>query len=146
MKASKYSFSCRTVWANLEALESRLLFSSTIRINVGGGTYKDVSGNSWAADAHVSGGTVSKMPSYAVANTSDDPLYYTRRWGNMDYAIPVTNATKAVKMSTLPSIVIVSTCAMVTGINVFNTWMPASARSRPSPAPNSASKTLSVRN
>ena len=68
------------------------------------------------------------------------------RAGARPNPIPVTMATNAVKISTLASMLIVCTCAIVAGMNVFSIRMPPTARSKPNPAPNTASKTLSVRN
>ncbi len=62
--------------------------SSIIRIDVASSAaYTDASGKLWAKDAFFTGGTASTA-AYDVANTTSDPLYYTRRWGNFDYHIP----------------------------------------------------------
>jgi N-acetylneuraminic acid mutarotase len=63
-----------------------------IRINAGGWGYTDTAGHAWAADMDYTGG-VASTGSYAVAGTSDDPLFYTRRWGSMSYNIPVVNGS-----------------------------------------------------
>ena len=35
---------------------------------------------------------------YAVANTSDDPIYSARRFGNFTYSIPVSNGTHTLRL------------------------------------------------
>ncbi|HZN66151.1 MAG TPA: kelch repeat-containing protein [Tepidisphaeraceae bacterium] len=81
-----------------EPLEPRLFLHAvspaplpTIRINVGGATpFTDSAGNVWEADRGFTGGTASRS-SYGVANTTDDRLYYERRWGPFTYSLPVDN-------------------------------------------------------
>ncbi len=62
-------------------------------------TFTDSHSVQWSADtgAGWSGGTVS-TGSYAVANTIDDPLYYTRRYGNMTYTKPADNGVYTLKL------------------------------------------------
>jgi hypothetical protein len=80
--------------ALIEALETRTLMATdgAIRIDAGGGPYIDAAGHAWSADMYSSGGTVS-TGAYSVAGTTDDPLFYTRRWGSYSYNIPVTNGS-----------------------------------------------------
>ena len=81
-----------------EPLEPRLFLHAvspaplpTIRINDGGATpFTDSAGNVWEADRGFTGGTASRS-SYGVANTTDDRLYYERRWGPFTYSLPVDN-------------------------------------------------------
>ncbi|MDB5295687.1 MAG: Kelch repeat type 1-containing protein, partial [Phycisphaerales bacterium] len=70
-----------------------------IRINAGGPAYTDASGIRWSADAYYAGGTASTA-SFAVANTTSDPLYSARRWGaSFGYNVPVAAAgTYTVKL------------------------------------------------
>ncbi len=56
---------------------------SVLRIDAGRGPHTDLSGRTWSRDEGFAGGTVSVSP-YEVGNTFEDPLYYTRRWGNFD--------------------------------------------------------------
>ncbi len=63
---------------------------ATIGINVGGPEYVDEAGNIYLADSYFSGGNVSSK-SNAIASTTDDALYNQYRYGNMSYAIPVSN-------------------------------------------------------
>ncbi len=66
---------------------------STVRIETGGTTnYVDTHGNTWIADKYFSGGYTGTS-TFAVGNTTDPSLYYSRRWTNFTYAIPVTNGT-----------------------------------------------------
>jgi N-acetylneuraminic acid mutarotase/regulation of enolase protein 1 (concanavalin A-like superfamily) len=74
----------------IEKLEMRVFLSAAapIRIDAGGPAYTDSAGNYWMADQYSSGGSVTDVP-YAVNDTADSPLYYSRRWGNFSYNIPV---------------------------------------------------------
>jgi N-acetylneuraminic acid mutarotase len=79
--------------ARIEPLEPRTLLSgTTVRIDAGGPAYTDTAGNKWIADTDYSGGSTTNS-AYAVANTSDDPLFYSRRWGNFSYNIPVASGS-----------------------------------------------------
>src|SRR6185295_8172214 len=60
--------------------------TTTIRINAGGAAYTDNKGVVWSADAGFTGGTVS-TGAYDVLGTTDDPLFYNRRWGAMSYKL-----------------------------------------------------------
>jgi N-acetylneuraminic acid mutarotase len=72
--------------------------TTTLRIDAGGSTaYMDTTGRVWSADSGFSGGSVS-LGSFPVANTADDKLYYTRRWGNFVYARAVTNGSYVLKL------------------------------------------------
>lgn len=62
----------------------------TVRINVGGAAFTDAAGAAWQADQHFTGGSASNT-AYEVAGTTDDPIYYARRWGAFAYNIPVPN-------------------------------------------------------
>jgi hypothetical protein len=53
--------------------------SNTVRVNVGGGTYTDVAGNTWSGDCCNSGGNVFSTSSQ-IAGTSDPALYQSERW------------------------------------------------------------------
>ncbi|MGH7931114.1 MAG: malectin domain-containing carbohydrate-binding protein, partial [Candidatus Binatia bacterium] len=67
------------------------------RVNIGGGNYIDGGGNRWSADQTYrtgswgySGGT-SYGGAASIANTADDPLYQTERYGNFSYKFDVAN-------------------------------------------------------
>jgi hypothetical protein len=62
----------------------------TVRINVGGAAYTDAAGQAWQADRHFTGGSASNT-AYEVAGTTDDPIYFARRWGAFTYNVPVPN-------------------------------------------------------
>ncbi len=68
-----------------------------IYVNSGGGVYAGAGGITWSGDFGFSGGTA-KSASYAVANTTDDPLYWARRYGNFDYSIPTANGLYTLKL------------------------------------------------
>lgn len=71
---------------------------TTLRIEVGGSkAYTDAAGRAWSPDAGFSGGTVSRG-TYAVANTADDALYSTRRWGTFSYSRAVGNGAYLLKL------------------------------------------------
>jgi N-acetylneuraminic acid mutarotase len=60
-----------------------------LRINAGGAAFTDSLGRTWQADdGFVGGGT--STTAYAVANTTDDTLYFNRRFGGFNYNIPVS--------------------------------------------------------
>lgn len=66
---------------------------SPVRVDVGSAVnFSDGAGRVWQADQYGSGGTASYKPD-AIANTLDDDLYRTYRFGNFTYAIPVANGT-----------------------------------------------------
>ena len=72
--------------------------SSTLRIETGGSSsFTDSAGRVWSPDGGFSGGTASTGP-YAVANTADDKLYSTRRWGNFSYARSVSSGLYTLKL------------------------------------------------
>ena len=69
----------------------------TVRINSGGPTYVDSSGNIWAADSGYTGGT-NYTGSSVIANTSDSILYQTVRYGNFSYNLSIPNGTYTVTL------------------------------------------------
>lgn len=88
----------------VEGLECRRLMhagphlgADRLLINVGGSAYTDAKGQVWSADHHVSGGTAS-TGAFAVANTTNDRLYYNRRWGAFRYTIPLADGQYSLKL------------------------------------------------
>ncbi len=61
-------------------------------INAGGGQYTGADGTTYRADAYFSGGTA-RSTTEAIASTSDDTLYQTRRTGSFSYELPVSNGS-----------------------------------------------------
>lgn len=59
-------------------------------VNAGGPEYIDTTGTIYQADNSFIGGKTSQE-TVAIAETEDDPLYQTERYGNFSYAIPVSN-------------------------------------------------------
>jgi hypothetical protein len=55
--------------------------SSAVRVNAGGATYIDSSGNTWSADCCNNGGNVWSTTA-AIAGTSDPVLYQSERWNS----------------------------------------------------------------
>ena len=73
-------------------------WGSTIRLNAGNqGGYTTVSGDVFAADGFVSSGAFFNTGA-AIANTTDDALYQSERYGNMTYSIPVSNGSYDVNL------------------------------------------------
>ncbi len=63
---------------------------SLYRINAGGPLYVDSDGDTWLADSFFTGGQVYSTTE-PIANTEDDPLYQTERYGaDFSYSFPVT--------------------------------------------------------
>jgi Malectin domain len=62
-----------------------------ILINSGSSTsYTDTRGRVWSADAYFTGGLVfSRESTWAIADTLDDAVYQSERYGAFSYAIPV---------------------------------------------------------
>jgi hypothetical protein len=57
------------------------------RVNSGGPAYTDSQGQVWSADSGFIGGTAATMSgNKPIANTVDDPLYRSERWGTFAYA------------------------------------------------------------
>ena len=59
-----------------------------LRINCGGNNYVDILGNTWLADFGFTGGTSNNSGS-TIANTLDDELYQSERYGDFIYSLPV---------------------------------------------------------
>ena len=81
----------------LTASYNAVFAPSPIRINVGGGAYTDTFGNVWQTDSFFTGG-VTYSSTASIANTLNDPLSQSERYGNFSYTIPVANGTYAVKL------------------------------------------------
>src|SRR5882724_4265196 len=60
-------------------------------INVGGSQYTATDGT-YLADTYASGGTAYQNGN-AIANSTDDPLYQSQRYGPLSYNIPIVNGT-----------------------------------------------------
>jgi len=72
----------------------------TIRVESGGtANFTDTSGNVWAADNSFSGGSTADRGAIAIANTTNDRIYQTERYGNpFSYAFNVANGTYTVNL------------------------------------------------
>ncbi|HEX8531267.1 MAG TPA: malectin domain-containing carbohydrate-binding protein, partial [Cytophagales bacterium] len=65
-----------------------------VRLNAGGAAHRTADNLLFAADDQFSGGTVSALDTGAVANTPEDALYRTLRFGpSFAYHVPVPNGT-----------------------------------------------------
>jgi fibronectin type 3 domain-containing protein len=80
-------------------IQSAATLGTSMLQDVGGGAFTDSLGNHWLADnpALWNGGTLSNS-SVAIANTTDDLLYYTHRYGNMTYTLPADNGNYTLKL------------------------------------------------
>jgi hypothetical protein len=86
---------------------------NVIRINSGGAA-QNFGGEMWAADQYFTGGTPYSTTS-AIANTTQDEIYQSERYGNFTYAIPVASAgTYAVDLH------LAEIYFNVAGLRVFN--------------------------
>jgi serine/threonine-protein kinase len=73
--------------------------SPGIRIEAGGArAYIDQAGNAWLADRNFQGGDLIDRGQQAVANTNDDRIYQTERYGVQGYAIPVDHGRYRVRL------------------------------------------------
>ena len=71
---------------------------AVLRVDAGGTvTFVDSAGNSWVKDTGFVGG-VGNSATYAVAGTTDDALYATRRAGDFSYANAVPNGTYTLRL------------------------------------------------
>ena len=74
------------------------------RVNCGGSAYVDGNGNAWDADRQYSSGSWGSVggsvysTSDAIANTNDDLLYQSERWGLESYRFDVPNGIYEVKL------------------------------------------------
>jgi hypothetical protein len=76
-----------------------LAAATTVRINTGGGSVTDSSGNVWAADNYFTGGnTDNQAVGRTISGTSTPSLYQDERWGNSTYNIPIPNGTYDVRL------------------------------------------------
>ncbi|WP_277228894.1 malectin domain-containing carbohydrate-binding protein [Hymenobacter sp. YC55] len=63
-----------------------------LALNAGGNAYTDADNISYQSDQYFSGGSTFST-SNSIANTPDDLLYQTERYGNFSYNVPVPNGT-----------------------------------------------------
>ncbi|WP_336514419.1 malectin domain-containing carbohydrate-binding protein [Pollutibacter soli] len=62
-----------------------------------GGPAVTFSGQTWSADKNFNGGLLYSYAN-AIAGTTNDAIYQTERFGNFNYAVPVTNGSYTVKL------------------------------------------------
>ncbi|WP_243373472.1 malectin domain-containing carbohydrate-binding protein [Geotalea sp. SG265] len=82
-----------TVAASFSAVAGKLVFAT----NSGGPDFTSSNGTLYKADTYYSGGSISKTTT-AIAGTTDDTLYQTRRIGSCSYKIPVPNGNYSVTL------------------------------------------------
>ena len=88
-----------------------------IRVNSAGSAYTDPQGRVWSADTGFSGGTVATVSGRAIANTVDDVLYQSERWGPFTYTFTVPAGSYLV---TLKFAETAFTSGAASGQRVFN--------------------------
>ncbi|HXH18548.1 MAG TPA: Ig-like domain-containing protein [Chitinophagales bacterium] len=71
---------------------------NTFRINCGGSQYVSVANDTFTGDIYYSGGTISASSVTSIADTDDDLVYKTERYGNFNYDIPVPNGDYQVSL------------------------------------------------
>ena len=78
-----------------------------LRVNAGGNAYVDGNGNTWNADqAYLPGSwgyvNIDTSKTWAttadIANTDDDPLFQTERWGNFSYVFDLPNGNYTITL------------------------------------------------
>ncbi|MDX6475769.1 MAG: hypothetical protein QOH95_1280 [Gaiellaceae bacterium] len=102
--ATSYYYIVVAVKAGVQSLPSAEAATTTAagagqptRIDVGAATpYTSSTGQVWSADTFFSGGNLRTVQT-AIANTNDQKLYQTERWGLFNYAIPLANGTYDVR-------------------------------------------------
>ncbi len=67
--------------------------TTTLRINAGGGAYTASGSRSFSEDNYFTGGTSFSNSGVDIANTTDDELFRSERYGNFAYNLPVTNGS-----------------------------------------------------
>jgi hypothetical protein len=68
-----------------------------VRVNAGGMTYTDLSGNTWAWDYDYIGGNTAGING-TIAGTTATAIYQSCRWGNFAYQFPVPNGSYTVNL------------------------------------------------
>lgn len=72
--------------------------STLFRVNSNGPAYTDSNTEQWEADNYFTGGSTYANAGLAIANTTDDVLYQTERYGNFSYNFPVANGDYTVEL------------------------------------------------
>ena len=67
-------------------------------VNAGGASFTATDGTVYEADKYFIGGSTYTTGTSAIANTTDDVLYTSERYGNMAYEFPVTNGNYTVTL------------------------------------------------
>lgn len=77
--------------------DSPISVVNTFRVNCGGSQYVTVANDTFTGDVYYTGGTLSTSTS-SIANTDDDVLYKSERYGNFSYDFPVPNGDYQVSL------------------------------------------------
>jgi hypothetical protein len=71
---------------------------TALRVNAGGGAFTDSKQHAWSADTGF-GGSAAKISNVAIAGTTDDALFNSRRVGsNMTFTAVVKNGTYTLRL------------------------------------------------
>lgn len=96
------------------------------RVNSGGGVYTDGSGKDWAGDQAYSsggwgyvGGQALDRPGLEIANTTDDVLYQSERWGLTAYEFDLPNGRYQIRLHLAE----VWEGAQSPGQRIFDVWI-----------------------
>jgi endoglucanase len=91
-------FTPKVQTAIIDAIEI-LPSQPTIRIEAGGSaSFTGTGGLVWSQDQGFSGGSTADRGNISIANTDDDKLYQTERYGMSGYALNLPNGTYTVKL------------------------------------------------
>ena len=102
----------------LQVTSATPTLTNVIRIN-SGGPAQTFGSETWVADQYFTGGTTYSTNS-AISNTTQDQIYQTERYGNIQYHIPVTGSgTYAVDLH-LAEIYFTTSGSRIFNINVEN--------------------------
>ena len=83
---------------NINWFEAVEVSSSVVyAINAGGNAFTSTNGTEFEADNYFTGGSTYSISSN-IANTEDDNLYKSERYGNFSYSLPVSNGTYTVTL------------------------------------------------
>lgn len=80
------------------SVASQPVTTGTIAINAGGPAWTAPDGTAYAADSHVSGGTVYTIAATEIAGTTADPVYHSERYGTFSYDVPVANGSYTLRL------------------------------------------------
>jgi hypothetical protein len=72
--------------------------ATTVKLINAGGPSVTFNSQTWGADNSFTNGSTYSVGNIAIAGTTNDAIYRTERFGNFNYAIPLTNGSYTVKL------------------------------------------------